>query len=470
MGDRARLDGARPRMLPARHRRRGTGHAPDKVAATYDDTEIRARMRDELEAQGRRRLGPAPADARHVAAVAAARRHGGAPVPGLDGRRARPTSADAPRRPLVLARGRARDRGAPALPGLSRRRPRSFGSPRPQRRLADRAGSRARRSSRRSSACRTRASAPPVGSPRRALRAIPRDWDYVVHHPAATDPATSASRASAATTRPRGGTSGRGSRSASPASRRPPTRRTSSSGSSCRSASGPRRGGARRPALDRRDAGRERRAAPLPVDLLLARDPRRARAALSRRGFALVGRLDDAGGRRRAASRATRSTGSSPPANVTIDAFDRPDPRAARGRRGIEPLRLAAHGLRVRRGRGRHAVAHPLGRRLARVLLQRRPVLLRPPEEPRVPAFVHGRDAADDRRRRRRRRAADVRRWARGGSAEDLEELGDAAEALVDGRLTYEEALAGYFPRLLDAYGGDRARSALRGRPRGVTL
>ena len=40
---------------------------------------------------------------------------------------------------------------------------------------------------------------------------------------------------------------------------------------------------------------------------------------------------------------------------------------------------------------------------------------------------------------------------------DDLEELGDAAETLVAGRLSYEEALAGYFPRLLDAYGGDRA-------------
>jgi hypothetical protein len=28
----------------------------------------------------------------------------------------------------------------------------------------------------------------PVGSPRRALRRVPRDWDHVVHHPAATDP------------------------------------------------------------------------------------------------------------------------------------------------------------------------------------------------------------------------------------------------------------------------------------------
>jgi hypothetical protein len=28
----------------------------------------------------------------------------------------------------------------------------------------------------------------PVGSPRRALRRVPRDWEFVVHHPAATDP------------------------------------------------------------------------------------------------------------------------------------------------------------------------------------------------------------------------------------------------------------------------------------------
>lgn len=41
---------------------------------------------------------------------------------------------------------------------------------------------------------------------------------------------------------------------------------------------------------------------------------------------------------------------------------------------------------------------------------------------------------------------------------EDLDELVEAAGALIDGRLSYEEALAAYFPRLLDAYGGDRAR------------
>jgi hypothetical protein len=40
---------------------------------------------------------------------------------------------------------------------------------------------------------------------------------------------------------------------------------------------------------------------------------------------------------------------------------------------------------------------------------------------------------------------------------EDLGELGDAAERLARQELPYAEALADYFPRLLDAYGGDRS-------------
>jgi hypothetical protein len=40
---------------------------------------------------------------------------------------------------------------------------------------------------------------------------------------------------------------------------------------------------------------------------------------------------------------------------------------------------------------------------------------------------------------------------------EDLDELSAAAVMLVEGTLSYEDALAGYFPRLLDAFGGDRS-------------
>ncbi len=38
---------------------------------------------------------------------------------------------------------------------------------------------------------------------------------------------------------------------------------------------------------------------------------------------------------------------------------------------------------------------------------------------------------------------------------QDLDELVDAAVELMERRVTYEAALADYFPRLLDAYGGD---------------
>ena len=41
---------------------------------------------------------------------------------------------------------------------------------------------------------------------------------------------------------------------------------------------------------------------------------------------------------------------------------------------------------------------------------------------------------------------------------DDLDEIADAAVRLLEGRVTYEDALASYVPRLLDAYGGERAR------------
>ena len=41
---------------------------------------------------------------------------------------------------------------------------------------------------------------------------------------------------------------------------------------------------------------------------------------------------------------------------------------------------------------------------------------------------------------------------------EDLPEIVGAASALVAKRVTYESALHDYFPRLLEAYGGDRSK------------
>jgi hypothetical protein len=39
---------------------------------------------------------------------------------------------------------------------------------------------------------------------------------------------------------------------------------------------------------------------------------------------------------------------------------------------------------------------------------------------------------------------------------DDLDEVAEAAVRLIEGRVRYEDALASYFPRLLDAYGADR--------------
>jgi hypothetical protein len=44
--------------------------------------------------------------------------------------------------------------------------------------------------------------------------------------------------------------------------------------------------------------------------------------------------------------------------------------------------------------------------------------------------------------------------------AADLDELGESAVALVERRVSYEDALAAYFPRLLAAYGGDETMIA----------
>jgi hypothetical protein len=77
------------------------------------------------------------------------------------------------------------------------------------------------------------------------------------------------------------------------------------------------------------------------------------------------------------------------------------------------------------------------------------------PRDREQPVFVHGRplpmvDADEDGEGPRARvmRAARIR--------DDLDEVVEAAAALVEGRVGYEEALAAYFPRLLDAYGGER--------------
>ena len=140
-----------------------------------------------------------------------------------------------------------------------------------------------------------------------------------------------------------------------------------------------------------------------------------------------------------------------------IDVFDRPilDQLAAVEASG---LFVSPHtGFGLRRGFRRYTVAHACGRRLARVLLQRRALLLRPAEEPRDPAFVHSRTLpmieADSDGEGSRTATMSASQDPRGPRRDR-----EAAAMLVEGRLSYEDALAGYFPRLVEAYGGDRSQ------------
>ena len=78
------------------------------------------------------------------------------------------------------------------------------------------------------------------------------------------------------------------------------------------------------------------------------------------------------------------------------------------------------------------------------------------PKRPDYPPFVHSRPLPMI--------AADIdgegprtSSMGAGRILEDLDELGEAAVALVEGRVSYDDALADYFPRLLEAYGGDRS-------------
>lgn len=78
------------------------------------------------------------------------------------------------------------------------------------------------------------------------------------------------------------------------------------------------------------------------------------------------------------------------------------------------------------------------------------------PKRPSYPTFVHSRplpmiDADEDGEGPRTSSMSAAR------ILHDLDELGEAAVALTEGSISYDAALAAYFPRLLEAYGGDRS-------------
>ena len=139
-----------------------------------------------------RSAGPRQRDARDVAPVAAPAARGwpavmrltpgGGPTPD-GGCPERCSSTTGTRTPSgTSSRGFAAARATPpATPAADRARA--------EPRVPDRAGVGApRRSSRRRTPCRTRASTLPSAARGGRSSAFPRDWDHVVHHPAAFDP------------------------------------------------------------------------------------------------------------------------------------------------------------------------------------------------------------------------------------------------------------------------------------------
>jgi hypothetical protein len=297
----------------------------------------------------------------------------------------------------------------------------------------------------------------PVGSPRRALRRIPRDWDHVVHHPASIDPAQ---RRFEGLRRyyEAAGRHFRGRRTVGVAGRTPPAYaphqklRLVLPERERERALGELRG--RRSIAVMPAGSGARYLYPSSSSWLVMLD------ALDRRfpetAFVLVGRLGAGGRTSSGISRAEvdRLLGSR---RHPIDAFDRPI---------LDQLALVeASSLFVspHTGFGFAAVAVGTpwltlsGGDWHEYFFNGVPFHSVLPKATGHPAFVQGgtlpmidEDSDGEGPRTTTMSVARVE--------EDLEELLDVAESLVEGRILYEDALAAYVPSLVDAYGGDPSR------------
>jgi hypothetical protein len=298
------------------------------------------------------------------------------------------------------------------------------------------------------------------GRPRWALRGVPRDWDHVLRHPATTDPDHERFE---------------GFQAYVAASRRHFRARIASG---VAGAEPPAYAPHQKLRLDLPDAARQGARSALGERLSVAVMPAGSGARylypsfaswttildeLERRlpgvGFVFVGKVQPEGGRtlsgitREEVDRLIASR------RGAIDAFDHPilDQLAA--------VEASALFLSPHTGFGFAAVAVDTpwlaiaGGDWPEYFFNGVPFYSVLPKSTAQPAFVHSRTLpmvdADDDGEGRRSAAMSVRRIR-----DDLEELADAAVTLVEGGLSYDEALATYFPRLLAAYGGDRSQIA----------
>jgi hypothetical protein len=299
----------------------------------------------------------------------------------------------------------------------------------------------------------------PAGDPKRALRRIPRDWDYVLHHPAAGDPEEvrfeGLQRYYAASRNHFRARIGVGVAGQAPPAYAPHQVLRLALPEESRARARTILNGRRSIAVMPAGSGSLRAMYPSVTSWMLILD------ALERRfpdtTFTLVGRLQDAGGRtvsgitRGEVDRLLASRGHA------VDVFDRPI---------LDQLAFVeASSLFVspHTGFGFAAVAAGTpwltlsGGDWHEYFFNGVPFYSVLPKSREHPAFVHSRtlpmiaaDSDGEGPRTPTMSAARIR--------EDLDELVDGAAMLIEGRLSYEDALAGYFPRLLDAYGGDRSQ------------
>jgi len=297
------------------------------------------------------------------------------------------------------------------------------------------------------------------GDPRSALRDVPRSWDHVLRHPAAND-TFEARFEGLRRYYEASGRHFRARRSVGIAGRPPPPYQPhqrlrlelpEDERARAREALGHRRSIAVMP------AGSSSLRALYPSvtswNLILDELARRLPDAV----FAFVGRLQQGGGRTTsgiARSEVDALLASRPDA---LDLFDRPIVEQ------LAAVETAALFLSPHTGFGFAAVAVATpwlalaGGDWHETFFNGVPFHSVLPKSREVPAFVQSKPlpmlAADVDGEGPRTATMSVARVR-----EDLAELADRAVALVEGRVVYEEALAAYFPALVEAYAGDVSR------------
>lgn len=301
----------------------------------------------------------------------------------------------------------------------------------------------------------------PAGNPKAALRGVPRRWDYVVHHPASVDPEqqrfAGLKRYYAAARRHFRAQLGEGIIGRPPPAYEPHQMLRLALPEEARELA--RRELVGRPAIAVMPAGSgARRLYPSLTSWLLVLDELERR--IPDLAFTFVGRLDaDAGGQtvsgigRDEVERLLASR------RFSVDAFDRP---IVSQLAAVEAARvfLSPH---TGFGMAALAVGTPWlalsGGDWHEYFFNGVPFHSVLPKSREHEVFARGRtlplvDPDSD--------GEGPRSWALSAARirEDLDEIADSSVRLLEGRVTYEDALAAYVPRLIEAYGGDPTRVA----------